>query len=163
MPVIVPYEERHGRGVLSLIGDVFVEYGLTFEPAGYDADLTRILATYHEPGGGFWVLEHEDRVAGTVGVLPLSPSEAEIKRVYLKAALRGQGWGRALVEHALQWARARGHLKVVLWSDVKFERSHVMYERLGFARTGIRDCHDLDQSREYRFEKSLPALAPSHR
>ena len=53
MPAIVPYEERHGRGVLTLIGGVFVEYGLTFEPAGYDADLTRVLATYHDGGGGF--------------------------------------------------------------------------------------------------------------
>jgi putative acetyltransferase len=163
MAAIVPYEDRHGPGVLALIGNVFAEYGLTFEPAGYDADLTRILATYHRVGGGFWVLEHERRVAGTVGVLPLSAADAEIKRVYLEPSLRGQGWGSTLVEHAVSWATARGHRSVVLWSDVKFERSHVMYERLGFARTGIRDCQDIDQSREYRFEKPLPAPAPARR
>jgi putative acetyltransferase len=163
MPTIVPYDDRHERGVLTLIGGVFVEYGLTFEPAGYDADLTRIVTTYHEAGGGFWVLEHDRRVAGTVGVVPLSPAEAEIKRVYLEAPLRGQGWGRTLVEHAVRWAGARGHRLVVLWSDVKFERSHFLYERLGFEKTAIRDCHDIDQSREYRFEKRLPALAPTRR
>jgi hypothetical protein len=38
-----------------------------------------------------------------------------------------------------------------------------MYERLGFARTGIRDCDDVDQSREYGFEKALPALVPTAR
>ena len=163
MPAIVPYEEHHGRGVLTLIGSIFVEYGLTFEPAGYDADLTRILTSYHGAGGAFWVLEHERRVAGTVAVLPLSPAEAEIKRVYLESPLRGQGWGRTLVEHAVSWAVGRGHRSVVLWSDVKFERSHAMYERLGFARTGIRECQDIDQSREYRFEKSLPAPAAARR
>jgi hypothetical protein len=56
-----------------------------------------------------------------------------------------------------------GHTRARLWSDVKFTRSHVMYERLGFARTGIRDCDDVDQSREYGFEKALPALAPTAR
>ena len=163
MRVIVPYEERHGPGVLTLIGEIFVEYGLTFDPAGYDADLTRIPAAYHHAGGSFWVLEHDARVAGTVAVLPCSPAEVEIKRVYLEAALRGRGWGKRLVEHAVRWAGARGHRSVVLWSDVKFERSHVMYERLGFERTGIRDCQDIDQSREYRFEKRLPALTPTRR
>ena len=83
--------------------------------------------------------------------------------MYLEAPLRGQGWGRTLVEHAVHWAGSRGHQSVVLWSDVKFQRSHVMYERLGFERTGIRDCQDIDQSREYRFEKRLPSLSATRR
>ncbi len=163
MPGIIPFDERHTDGVIALIGGVFAEYGLTFEPAGYDADLTRIAGTYCRAGGAFWVLEDGGRVVGTIGVVPLSPIEVEIKRVYLEASLRGQGWGRALVEHAMGWAAEQGHTHVRLWSDVKFERSHGMYERLGFVRTGIRDCDDVDQSREYRFEKPLPALATTPR
>jgi hypothetical protein len=38
-----------------------------------------------------------------------------------------------------------------------------MYERLGFARTGIRDCDDIDRSREYGFRRELPVLAASRR
>jgi len=163
MLAIVQYEEHHAAGVLGLIGGVFAEYGLTFEPAGYDADLTKIPGNYFRPGGAFWVLEDEGRVVGTVAAVPLSPSEAEIKRVYLHAGLRGHGWGRALVEHALSWATSRGYTRMRLWSDVKFTRSHVMYERLGFVRNGIRECDDLDQSREYGFEKVLPALATTPR
>jgi hypothetical protein len=61
-----------------------------------------------------------------------------------------------LVEHAFAWARAHGHRRARLWSDVKFTRAHVMYERLGFVRTGIRDCEDLDRSREHGYEMPLP-------
>ncbi|MBM3218128.1 MAG: GNAT family N-acetyltransferase [Candidatus Rokubacteria bacterium] len=163
MPDIVPFEEHHGPGVLALIGGVFREYGLTFEPGGYDADLTRIPGSYFLAGGAFWVLEDDGQVVGTVAIVPIGVAEVEIKRVYLDSSLRGRGWGRAMVEHALAWASANGHTRVRLWSDVKFTRSHVMYERLGFARAGIRDCDDLDQSREYGFAKSLSAFAPCER
>jgi len=160
---IVPFEDRHADGVLALIGGIFAEYGLTFEPAGYDADLVQIHGNYFRPGGAFWVLEEAGRVVGTVAVVPVSPSEVEIKRVYLHASLRGKGWGRMLVEHSLSWATAHGHTKAQLWSDVKFTRSHLMYTRLGFTRTGIRDCQDVDRSREYRFEKTLSVLATARR
>ena len=163
MPGIVAFEERHMDGVIALIGGVFAEYGLTFDLAGYDADLTQIPGKYCRAGGAFWVLEDDRHVVGSVGVLPLSPAEIEIKRVYLETSRRGQGWGRALVEHAMSWATERGHTRVRLWSDVKFQRSHLMYERLGFARTGIRDCDDIDRSQEYRFEKALAALATTSR
>jgi len=155
MPAIVLFEERHVPGILELIGGVFAEYGLTFDPAGYDADLTRIPAKYPEAGGAFWVLEEDGRVLGTVAVVPLSVDEVEIKRVYLHASLRGRGSGRMLMEHALGWARAHGHRHVRLWSDVKFTRAHVMYERLGFVRTGLRDCEDLDHSQEHGYEMPL--------
>src|SRR5207249_772391 len=138
---------------------VFAEYGLTFEPSGYDADLTRIPGSYCRAGGAFWVLEEDGRVVGTIAVVPVSADVVEIKRVYLDASLRGRGLGRMLVEHASSWAAGRGHTRVKLWSDVKFTRSHVLYERLGFVRTVIRDCDDIDRSREYGFEKALPALA----
>jgi GNAT superfamily N-acetyltransferase len=153
---IVPFEARHVDAILALIGSIFAEYGLTFDPAGYDADLNRIETKYREAGGDFWVLEDDGRVVGTVAVVPLSSDEVEIKRVYLDASLRGQGWGRRLVEHALAWARARGHGRARLWSDVKFTRAHVMYERLGFVRTGIRDCDDIDRSREHGYEMPVP-------
>ena len=163
MPTIVPFAERHGPGVLTLIGGVFVEYGLTFDLTGYDADLTRIDDVYSRSGGAFWVLEDGGRVIGTVAVVPMSPAEIEVKRVYLDASLRGHGWGRALVEYALGWAAVHGHRRVRLWSDVKFTRSHGVYERLGFVRTGVRACDDIDQSHEYGFEKILPAPATTPR
>jgi putative acetyltransferase len=156
VPVIVEFRDEHAAGVIALIASIFAEYNLTFDINDYDADLTRIHAKYRDAGGAFWVLEDDGRVVGTVAVMPLSPAEVEIKRVYLDAALRGQGWGRWLSGHAIAWAVAHSHTRARLWSDTRFDRAHVMYERLGFRRTGIRDCDDIDKSREYGYEKSLP-------
>ncbi|MBM4438983.1 MAG: GNAT family N-acetyltransferase [Candidatus Rokubacteria bacterium] len=143
--------------MLALIGGIFREYGLTFDPSGFDVDLTRIQVVY--AGGAFWTMCDGARVVGTVAVVPVSAVAVEIKRVYLDASLRGRGLGQALVEHAIAWAVARGHTKITLWSDVKFTRSHRMYERLGFVRTGIRECDDIDRSCEYGFEKVVSSLA----
>ena len=41
-PAIVPFEASHAPAVLDVIGDVFREYAMTFEPSGFDADLTDI-------------------------------------------------------------------------------------------------------------------------
>ena len=153
--MIVTLRPEHVPHVLTLIGGVFAEYGMTFDPDGFDRDLRHIEEKYRGDGGEFWVLEDGGRVVGSVAVVPLSPSEVEIKRVYLEAARRGRGEGRALMEHAMAWAAARGYTRVSLWSDVKFDRAHVAYQRLGFVQSGVRDCDDVDRSREYGFARDL--------
>ena len=157
MAAIVPFEERHLPEVLALIGAIFTEYGMTFDPPGYDADLLHIEAKYDVAGGAFWVMEEDGHVVGTVAVVPVSASEVEIKRVYLAARLRGQGWGRRLVEHAIAWAATRGYRRACLWSDVRLDRAHVVYQRIGFVQAGARDCDDIDKSRELGFVLELPS------
>jgi putative acetyltransferase len=84
-----------------------------------------------------------------------------VKRVYLLAEHRGRGHGRALIEHVLGWAAARGYRRALAWSDARFVTAHAVYERLGFARVGERTLDDLDHSREYGFEKRLAAHPPA--
>ena len=82
-PSIVPFSEHHGAGVLHVIGSIFAEYGMIFEPSGYDADLLDIRRHYRDGGGWFAVLVDGDRVVGTAAAVPANASTCEIKRVYL--------------------------------------------------------------------------------
>ena len=91
MANIVSFEEHNAFGVQALIGTVFAEYQLTFEPKDYDSDLSRIPAACQGSGGAFWVIEEHGHVVGTTGVVPLSSGEAEIRRVYIHPAWRGRG------------------------------------------------------------------------
>jgi RimJ/RimL family protein N-acetyltransferase len=60
------------------------------------------------------------------------------------------------VETVLDWSRAQGLGRVVLWSDTRFESSHRLYRRLGFAQLGERTVEgDINESREYRFEREV--------
>ncbi len=151
-PLIVPAAPEHHPGARDLIGAVYAEYGMTFEPEGFDGDLRDIAGHY---GGAFWVLLDGARVVGTVALLPLETGTVEMKRVYLHQAYRGRGLGRALLEHAMRRAAEAGHRTVVAWSDVRLVHSHPVYERLGFVRFGERVTDDIDRSLEIGFRRTL--------
>lgn len=152
---IEPFAPPHAPGVLHVIGTVFAEHGMTFDPSDFDADLLDVEGHYLARGGWFSVLTDGGRVVGTVAAMPRGGGACEIKRVYLLAEYRGRGHGRALMEHILARAAAAGHREAVAWSDVRFETAHRVYERLGFARLGERVIDDIDRSHEYGFSKRL--------
>jgi GNAT superfamily N-acetyltransferase len=141
--------------VISLIGRVYEEYGFIFEPAAELPDLLAFPRHYVAPHGAFFVIRQNGRVVGSVGVERLGESSAELHRLYLDADLRGRGLGRALVEAVMAWCRAEGIVRLLLWSDTRFDRAHVLYERMGFRRTGERALHDINHTREYRYERAL--------
>jgi RimJ/RimL family protein N-acetyltransferase len=142
--------------VMLLIGRVFAEYGLLLMPAFEVPDLLRFDLHYMPPRGAFWVVRDGARVVGSVGVDRKDEQTAELKRLYVDASLRGRGIGQQLVETVLDWTRAEGLARVVLWSDTRFENSHRLYRRLGFTQLGERTVEgDINASREYRFERDV--------
>src|SRR5262245_8468944 len=154
---IVPFEPAHASGVLDVIGSVFVEYGMTFDPENFDSDLLDIERHYAEAGGAFYVLVDQRRVVGTVAAVPKDTATAEIKRLYLRPTYRGRGQGRALPEHILDWIRQGEYRAAIAWSDVRLETAHKVYDRLGFERIGERVIDDIDQSQEYGFRMTFAA------
>jgi len=57
---------------------------------------------------------------------------AEINGLVIEEGYRSRGTGRILMEHAEQWARARGCRAVVLRSNVIRARAHAFYQKLGY-------------------------------
>jgi putative acetyltransferase len=142
--------------VVALIGRVYAEYAFVYDPAVELPDLFEFERHYAPPHGAFFVVREAGVVGGSVGVERLDGDTAELHRLYLDASLRGRGTGRALVEAVLDWCRAQGVTRLVLWSDTRFTLSHRLYTRLGFARTGERVLTgDPNDTREYRFERAV--------
>ena len=55
----------------------------------------------------------------------------------------------------IAWCQAEGIRHLLLWSDTRFDRAHVLYRRLGFQHTGERALNDVNHTREYRYERAL--------
>lgn len=152
---IEPFAPSHARAVLDVIGFVFEEYGMTFDPDDFDSDLLDVPASYAGHGGWFSVLVDDGRVVGTVAAVPKGEGLCELKRLYLLPEYRGRGLGRALLEHVLGLAQSAGFTEAVAWSDVRLGTAHRVYEHLGFERIGERDLDDIDKSHELGFLKRL--------
>lgn len=61
----------------------------------------------------------------------------EIQRIYLLQTQLGQGQGRMLMEHCLDWALVRGYTAVWLGVWERNARAIAFYEKLGFERFGF--------------------------
>lgn len=135
--------ELHLRGatnddreaVQSLVFGVLSEYGLAADPDSTDADLRDIEAAYLHTGGAFAVLEDSaGKIVGSVGLLPVSGSTCELRKMYLNRSNRGQGWGKKLLNHAVASAAALGFSRIVLETASVLKEAVHLYEASGFRR-----------------------------
>jgi ribosomal protein S18 acetylase RimI-like enzyme len=103
-----------------------------------------------------WIAEGRLLIAqdagAIVGAVVLSPpdgpgwasrdGEADLVRLAVDRAARGQGTGRALASRCVELAREAGWAGLALWSRPLQTPAHRLYESLGFARAPERDAPD---------------------
>ena len=93
--------------------------------------------------GQLFVLRVDGRVAGMANAL-ITVSTAEggpvvlLEDVIVDRELRGQGYGRMLVEQVCTWAAAEGMTRVTLLTDADNHAAHGFYAHLGFMPSDMR-------------------------
>ena len=138
-------------GIHALISEVYAEYDCVLEVETDERHLLEPGPYFRAHGGEFWVVEEGGNIRATAAVM-LHEDAGELKSLYVHPALRRQGWGQRLTTLAIDYARASGRRKMILWSDTRFLDAHRLYRRLGFRETGRRELHDSNNSIEYGFE-----------
>ena len=88
-----------------------------------------------------FVLEHERRIVGGIGIRPTGIEGVHSLGMSIAAAFRGLGWGRRLLETALDAARAAGVRKVVLEVFPDNGRAIALYAASGFEIEGVKRDH----------------------
>lgn len=128
MPALV---EATAAEQVASVRELFAEYArLVDEPCCF-ADFERELDSLP----GEYRLFLLDGAAGCVAVRLLDPQTAEMKRLYVRAAHRGKGLGRALAEQAIAAARAAGCKRIVLDTLPKMHEAQALYRSLRFRPT----------------------------
>ncbi|HKV75835.1 MAG TPA: GNAT family N-acetyltransferase [Gemmatimonadales bacterium] len=129
IPVLTPEELATVRGLML---EYAAERGLDLGFQGFDREVATLPGAYGGPAGTLFLARLDGAPVGCVGVRPSSPGIAELKRLYLRAAARGSGLGRALVVSALQWARGAGYTAMRLDTVPGMEAAQQLYRSLGF-------------------------------
>lgn len=118
-----------------------------FIDASLNPDLDDIQTTYLDRGDLVLVAEIDCVLAGTGALIRENEETGRLVRMSVSAAYRGQGIGRALVEHLLSAAKARGCRSVVCETNHDWVDAIGLYLSCGFRETAL-----LDGDRHFRIE-----------
>lgn len=104
-----------------------------FVDESFNPDLDDIAAHYLARRHAFIVAERDGELIGTGGLVVARDGESgQMVRVSVRRDLRGQGVGRALVEHLLGVARAAGLRRVWMETNAGWGSAVRLYEGCGF-------------------------------
>ena len=102
----------------------------------FEKELADLPGEYTTPRGALVLAFVDAEPAGCCALRPLDSSDyanaAEMKRLYVRPAFRGQGLGRLLTEAILDAARHADYSCVLLDTLDDMESARALYEDLGF-------------------------------
>jgi putative acetyltransferase len=129
---------------IEAIGEVqklFREYALMPGVApcveDFEREVSALPGQYAPPRGRLFLAMHERleniaEAAGCAALRELEPVVCEMKRLYVRPAVRGEGAGRKLVEALIAEARSVGYRRMVLDTLPSMQEAHKLYRALGF-------------------------------
>ena len=131
-------------GEIAAVRGLFEEYAASLDVdlcfQHFTEELAGLPGAYVEPQGCLLVAADGDSLGGCIALRPLATgrdarSVAELKRLYVRPAMRGSGAGRALAQSALARARAAGYAEVRLDTLATMAEARRLYASLG-----VRPC-----------------------
>jgi GNAT superfamily N-acetyltransferase len=132
---IVTYDPRYA-GAFARLNLEWIEMFLEVEPRDTEVleDPERIII---DPGGEVFFLLQDGEPVGTVA-LEVVEGGFELIKMAVTPRMQGRGYGDRLMKAALDWARARGGERLILYSNTRLEPAIRLYRKYGFrtVRTG---------------------------
>ncbi len=124
----------HYPAFIALNQDWIQEY---FELEAIDLELARDHSSIVRNGGYIFTLCEGDEVVAACALFKDSDTEYELARMATKKSARGKGYGRQILDRALEKGREIGAKKIHLVSNTSLIPALHLYEEVGFKTTHI--------------------------
>jgi DNA-binding MarR family transcriptional regulator/ribosomal protein S18 acetylase RimI-like enzyme len=79
-----------------------------------------------------WIAEMDGERVGSVLMVQASRGVAQLRLLLVEPRARGRGLGRRLVRECVEFARARGYRRLVLWTQSNLVAARALYRGCGF-------------------------------
>jgi GNAT superfamily N-acetyltransferase len=136
MPPAVTVRDATSPGDIAVARGLFQEYadrlGVDLCFQGFAAELAGLPGDYAPPAGRLLLAECDGGPVGCVALRRISDTIGEMKRLYVRPAVRGRGVGRELVHRVIAAARAAGYRQLYLDTLPQMGEAIRLYESLGF-------------------------------
>lgn len=115
---------------------LFKEYaqslGVDLSFQDFENELQTIAQQYNRPDGALLLIFKGQEGIGCAGIRKLEGHTAELKRMYLQDAYRGQGIGLTLLKSSIETAKALGYHTIRLDTLHNMTRAQELYKSFGF-------------------------------
>ena len=98
----------------------------------YDEEIERLEEKYAPPRGRIYLVYVDGALAGCVGMKPSDEEHAELKRLYVRPAFRGNNLGERLTRRIMDDAREAGYRWLRLDTLPGLKTALALYRRMGF-------------------------------
>ena len=79
-----------------------------------------------------WIVDLDGVASGCIGLVELEEKTAQLRWFLIEPEVRNEGWGRQLLEHAIQFAREQNYASILLWTNQDLTGARRLYHSLGF-------------------------------
>ena len=141
------------------------EFGWNMELEAFIAQIVADYAATQDPTREqAWIAEVNGRRVGCVSCVRKDNATAQLRILLVTDEGRGRGLGRRLVQQCIDFARAAGYEKMVLWTNDPLAAARHLYLEAGFRLTGEEPHHSFGLDlvgQSYQLDlTSLPSLSP---
>ena len=132
MLIVTATTDRHWEEARRLVEEYAASLGIDLAFQDFQHEIASLRTEYGPPGGTFVLAENGGATVGCGGFRRLSDDVCEMKRLYVAAAGRGLGVGRALALRLISDARSSGYAAMRLDTLPTMTAARRMYDTLGF-------------------------------
>ena len=110
-----------------------VEYGYDVRFEAMVAEIAaRFVNRFDAKRERCWIAERDGMRVGAVFLVKKSARTAQLRMLLVDPAARGLGLGKRLVETCVDFARAAGYRRLVLWTQSELTAARAIYGKAGF-------------------------------
>ncbi len=127
-----PITKVDEENVRKIIFSALEDYGLKVNKEGVDSDLFDIVEHYKK--GIFGVIEEIStrHIVGSFALYPLTETEIELRKMYIKKEFRGQGLGKWVIDFCEAYAQREGYEAISLETASVLKEAKALYLAKGY-------------------------------